>query len=314
MGLKKKLLTSEFRKHFPNTLFDEPLAKYSTFNIGGAAAFFYKLKSTEELPSLIKFCQTHKIPHFLIGGGSNVLFEDKGFRGLIIKIETRNVIIENTEITADSGVSIARLIQISIEHGLTGLESWTGLPGTVGGAVRGNAGCNGLEAQAILTGALLLNPKNGSIKKANNKYFHYKYRYSKVKETKEIILNATFKLKKSKISGSEQSAMIKKMHKIRIEKQPFGATCGSFFKNPSVDRSAGYLIEQVGLKGKTIGKAQISQKHANFFLNLGGAKAKDVLKLAALAQQKVKEKFNIVLEPEVEIVSFRLCKANSNMI
>lgn len=297
----QKTLKKELAKHLPDILFDEPLAKYSTFNIGGPADFFYKLKDTEELPSIIKFCNIHKIPFLIIGGGSNILFDDNGYRGLMIKIETQKMTIKNHDIIADAGVPIARLIQFSIENGLTGLEKWTGLPGTVGGAVRGNAGCNGLETKEVMVRASVLDPRTGKVKQANNKYFHYKYRYSKVKKAREIVLSAIFRLKKADITPSEQKAIIKEMHKNRIEKQPFGASCGSFFKNP-VGNAAGFLIEQAGLKGKTLGKAQISKKHANFFLNLGGAKAKDILKLAALAQQKVKEKFDINLESEVEIL------------
>lgn len=301
-------LQSAFKKQFPEILFDEKLSKYSTFQIGGPADFFYKLKNTNDLPPLISFAKKHHLKYFIIGSGSNILFDDKGFRGLIIKIETKNIIIKGTEITADAGVPIATLLTASINHSLTGLEPWIGLPGTVGGAVRGNAGCNGLECKNILSSATILNSKTNKIRTVSNKYFEFKYRQSKLKQTKEIILNATFKLKKRKINAAEQKKLITKIRKSRMDKQPFGSSTGSFFKNPSTNQPAGLLIEQAGLKGKTIGKAQISTKHANFLLNLGHATSKNIIKLAKLARKSVKAKFGLTLEEEVQILTTKNSK------
>lgn len=290
------------KNQLPEILFDEPLGKYSTFQIGGPADFFYKLKSSDELSSIIDFCNGYHIPHFIFGAGSNILFDDKGFRGLVIKIETKNIFIKGTTITADSGVLISKLLNESIKNGLSGMEKWIGLPGTVGGAVRGNAGCNGLETSEILTHATILNPLTGRIHEANNKYFHFRYRFSKIKKTNEIVLDATFKLTKREFSPEEQQEIMRELNQARFKKQPFGLTTGSFFKNPSTKKSAGMLIEKAGLKGKTIGGAQISAKHANFFLNIGGATAKDIIKLARLVKRTVKRKFSIELEEEVQIV------------
>ncbi len=294
---------SEFKKQFSEILFNEKLSKYSTFQIGGPADFFYKLKNTNELNPLLSFAKKHHLKYFIIGGGSNILFDDKGFRGLIIKIETKNITIKNTEIIADAGISIATLLNTSITHALTGLEPWIGLPGTVGGAVRGNAGCNGLECKKILSSATILNPKTNKIRTVSNKYFQFKYRQSKLKQTKEIVLNATFKLKKRQTNAAEQKNLITKIRKSRIDKQPFGSSTGSFFRNPSTNQPAGFLIEQVGLKGKTIGKAQISTKHANFLLNIGGATSQNIIKLANLVRKLVKAKFGLILEEEVQILT-----------
>ncbi len=296
-------LKEECKKYLPGILFDEPLEKYSTFRIGGTADLFYKLKSTKVLPSIIKFCRSKNLPVFIFGAGSNILFCDKGFRGLVIKVETEKIEFNGAKVKVDAGVLVSKLIKETVAKGLTGIEKWVGLPGTVGGAVRGNAGCNGLEVKDVLVGARIVDPRTGAIKQAKNSYFHYDYRYSKLKKNGEIVLNATFKLKKRDFSSQKQKQIMDEIRKFRVEKQPFGRTTGSFFKNPSPDTPTGMLIDQAGLKGKTMGKAQISKKHANFFLNLGGASCRDMVKLAKLAKRQVKAKFGIDLEEEVQILS-----------
>ena len=293
---------SDIQENFPGIKLDEDLFKYSTFQIGGPADYFYKLNKTEDLKLLIDFAKTNHIDIFVFGGGSNILFDDNGFRGLVIKIETENIAVDGEYITADAGIMISKLIKYSIEHDLIGLEKWVGLPGTVGGAVRGNAGCNGLETLEIFEKALLLNPKTGEIREEKADYFDFSYRHSKLKETQEIVLNATFKLKHKDVSDEEQKEIMDEIRKFRLTKQPFGKTTGSFFKNPFPDKPAGMLIDQAGLKGKTIGKAQISEKHANFFLNLGGATSKEIIELVKLAKREVKAKFDIDLEEEVQII------------
>jgi UDP-N-acetylmuramate dehydrogenase len=287
---------------------DEKLSKHSTFQIGGPADFFYRLEDPSDLIPLFQFAKKKKIPYFIMGGGSNILFDDKGFRGLIIKIENKNLSLSpgpkgSMLIKAGAGVSIAALLDFSVKNNLSGLEKWVGLPGTVGGAVYGNAGCNGLETREILVEAEIVNEKNARIRKVTNNYFNFKYRQSKLKASKEIVISATFKLEKRTISAEEQKKMMSEIRQSRIAKQPFGASTGSFFKNPSEKRSAGLLIEQAELKGKTIGKAQISTKHGNFLVNLGGATCQDVLKLARFARQTIKLKFGLTLQEEVQILS-----------
>lgn len=296
-------LIDKLKKEFPAIRINEPLKSHCTFHIGGPADLFYKAKNTEEITKLIKIAKSHSIPCFIFGGGSNLLFDDKGFRGLVIKIETQNIEINNGEITADSGVLISKLINESISHKLSGLEKWFSLPGTVGGAVRGNAGCNGLETKDIFVKAKILNPKTGKIKEVDKNYLKFSYRYSAIKDTDEIILLATFKLKNKPIPKEKLKEITQKIQSERLKKQPVGLSGGSFFKNPSQLNSAGLLIEKAGLKGKTIGKAQISEKHANFLINLGGATAKDVKKLAKLIKRKIKKKFNTDLEEEVQVLS-----------
>lgn len=281
----------------------EPLSNHCTFRVGGKADYFAVAKSTEEITELIDYAKAEKLPYFIFAGGSNILFHDKGFRGLVIKIETKNLHIDKDLITADAGVKIPQLIKESVENGLSGLEKWLGLPGTVGGAVRGNAGCNGLETRDILLKATLLDPQTGKIKEVKPSYFRFSYRSSKIKHTDEIVLNATFKLKKIKVSPQKQKEIMDEIRKGRLSKQPFGLSSGSFFKNPSTKNPAGLLIDKAGIKGKKTGGAQISEKHGNFFLNLGKATSEDLKKLAKLAKREVKKQFNIELQEEVQIMS-----------
>lgn len=295
----------EFKKQFPEILFDEPLNKYSTFAVGGPADFFYKAKKTSDIQAIINFAKTKNIPFFVMGGGSNILFDDKGFRGLIIKIEASNVEFNGEEVTAECGVTIAKFLKESIEHGLSGIEEWTSLPGTIGGAVRGNAGCNGIETKDILVKAEILDPESGKITIVSTKDLKYGYRESILKKSNQIVLKAVFKLKKREISPEEQQKLLDKYRETRLTKQPFNLSGGSFFKNPSKENPAGMLIEKAGLKGKTIGKAQVSEKHANFLINLGGATSEDIKQLANLIKKEVKDKFNIELKEEVQILAIK---------
>ncbi len=298
-----KQIKTQIKDKFPEILTDEHLNKYCTFMIGGPADLFYKAKTTEKLIEIINFAKQHQIPLFIMAGGSNLLFDDKGFRGLVVKIETDQISTNKDTITADSGVMISRLIKESIQADLSGLEKWLGLPGTVGGAVRGNAGCNGLETAEILQKALLLDPSTAETQTVTADFFQYHYRHSTLKDSDQIVLQATFKLKKDALAPEEQQKIMDEIRKFRLTKQPFGKSSGSFFKNPSAEKPAGLLIDQAGIKGHTIGKAQISEKHGNFFLNLGGATADDMKRLAKYAIKAVQKKFNIALHEEVQIIS-----------
>jgi UDP-N-acetylmuramate dehydrogenase len=281
---------------------NEPLKNHCTFRIGGPADFFYTAKSTDKIPQLIEKAKTQNLPYFILGGGSNILFSDKGFRGLIIKIDTKTITNDNNEITADAGVTIPELIKFATEHRLQGLEKWIGLPGTVGGAVRGNAGRNDLETAQILTEAQVLDPETGKITTTTNKDLEFAYRKSRIKHSKEIVLSATFRLQPTELSPEQQQEIANQMRTQTQEKQPPGFSSGSFFKNPSPQNPAGKLIDEANLKGTKIGNAQISPKHGNFLINLGGASAKDILALAKLIKQEVRAKFNLNLEEEVQIL------------
>lgn len=298
------------------------LKNYSTFKIGGRADYFLLVRKKRELFEAISLAKEKKIPFFILGNGSNVLFSDEGFKGLVIKIQNSKFKIKNKKIFAESGCLLNKLAIESIKKGLKGLEWAIGIPGTLGGAIRGNAGAFGKEIKDVLEKVKVLKIKDKKLEivNINKKKCKFKYRDSIFKRKKNwIILEATLKLKKGDKKKLEEEA--KKILKERKEKQPLEfPNAGSIFKNVPLKKipkkvqekfkerikngflPAAVLIEAVNLKGKKIGGAKISEKHANFIINFKKAKAKDVLALIDLIKKKVKEKFKIELEPEIEVV------------
>ena len=264
---------------------NEPTSKHSTFRVGGCAKYFFEAGSAEDLEDALKWAKDQDLPHIVLGGGSNVLFQDSGFPGLIVKFLASEVHVEGDCVIADAGAKMSQVAR----HG--GLEEWAYLPGTVGGAVCGNAGCFGLEVKDVLTRAWILG--KGEV---GPEYFDFQYRHSSLKDSGEILLKAAFK-----VQGDFDEKKIEKFSAEKQDKQPPGMSGGSFFKNPE-GQSAGELIDKCGLKGKTVGGAQISEKHANFILNTGNATASDILELADIAKKAVKEQFNIDLEEEIRII------------
>ncbi|MBI4994403.1 UDP-N-acetylmuramate dehydrogenase [Candidatus Peregrinibacteria bacterium] len=293
------MLFGKIKKQFPLVRQNEPLKNHCSFRVGGPADAFYELKNIEELPPLITLAEENNIPYKIIGRGTNILFTDKEFRGLIIKNITNNCVVNGDEISADSGVILAQIIRLSIDNNLNGLEFFYGIPGTIGGAVYGNAGVPGTEIGSFVKSLTLFNASDG-VREDGGNDVKFGYRESSLQQTHDIILRVTLKLNPAPKNLSQE--LLKKINEIRRGKQPSGYSAGSFFKNPSPDLPAGYLIDQTGLKGYVLGDAEISQKHANFFINRGHATAKDLLALMHLAQEKVKAKFKIELEPEVKII------------
>jgi UDP-N-acetylmuramate dehydrogenase len=292
---------------------NEPLGKYTTFKIGGPADFFVEVEEEEKLLKLIKLLKELKLPYFILGGGSNLLVADEGFRGMIIKIQNSKFKIQKFDYVKDSsgmdnskfkiicgtGYLLGRLIEKTAKLGLTGLEFAAGIPGTVGGAVRGNAGAWGQAIGDRVKRVKILTPQ-GEIKwiKASDCYFSY--RQSRFKKTKEIILEVELELEK----GNKKEIQEKISQNLaKRATQPKEPSAGCIFVNPK-PLVAGELIDKCGLKGKRIGDAQISPKHANFIVNLGKAKAADVIKLIKLAKEKVKEKFGVELEEEISFLGF----------
>lgn len=287
-----------------NTQENTPLSQFTTFQIGGPADYFCQATTIQELQEALEFAASKSLPFFILAGGSNILFHDAGFRGLIIKLEIKSLEFtpENHQVQATAGVTIAALIQQSVLQEVTGFEKWMGLPGTVGAAVRGNAGCNGLEVKDCLMEAQILNPSTGQISTKTPEDLNFSYRHSALKESDQIVLSAIFKCFPREATKEAQLAIMKEIRSSRIAVQPFGPSIGSFFKN-SPNHSAGRLIESVGLKGHAVNQAKISEKHANFLINTGGATQEDILALARLARKKVQEKHGITLEEEVQILS-----------
>ena len=313
-----KILKQQLSSLFPLARFAEPLSAHCTFRIGGPADAFIEIPSldartTRKLAELLKFLNKSKIPFFILGGGSNVLFHDKGFSGVVIKIASNEIRFNNSKtaksqntVEADTGANLQFLITKA--KGFQNLLQFTGIPGTLGGAVRGNAGANGIEIKDVLVSAKLLNTKTGAIKTFTNKQLKFTYRNSYIKKNPNfIVLSAKLKLKKfSKKELEEKKELFAKIATYRQETQPWGLSAGSFFKNPK-NNKAGYLIDQCGLKGTKIKGVTISEKHANFFQNLNNprypATQKDLLSLAKKAKKAVFKKFKIRLEEEVQVVA-----------
>lgn len=274
---------------------NEPLRNHSTFRIGGPAKFFIVTKNKEEILEAIEFAKGKDLPFFAFGGGSNILFHDKGYNGIAIKILNSKFQILNSNVIVSAGTLLSQLIAKSIEAGLTGLEWGIGIPGTVGGCVAGNCGAYGHDISEFVKKVKTLNEEYSKEECS----FSYRESIFKGSDGKEIILEAELELKKG--DKEKSKAEIKNTMENRKGKIPPYPSIGSIFKNPK-PLVARKLIEECGLKGAKIGNAQVSKLHANFIVNLGGAKASDVLALIKLCKEKVKEKFKINLEEEIVVI------------
>jgi len=288
---------------------DVLLAPYTTFKIGGPAEYFLVARTKEELVKVIKTAQDLKIPYFILGGGSKMLISDRGFSGLVVKTENQECEVRGEKIIAEAGVPLARLVELATQNSLSGLEFGVGIPGTIGGAVHNNAGIpkDWIFGRAIgdQIESVTLLMADGKIKTVNRKWMEFGYRESRLKRypqgEKPVILSVVLRLKKAKKATIER--LIKEKVQKRKEKIPPGPSVGCIFKNPP-NSYAGLLIDKCGLKGKQIGKAQISPRHANFIINLGDAKAEDVLRLINLAKREVRKRFGLELREEVQYLGF----------
>ncbi len=298
------------------------LKKYTTFQIGGSADYFAVIKNEKELKETIREVRKIKLPLFIIGKGSNVLFSDKGYKGAVLKIEIKDIKAKKGNlIIAEAGASLTEALSFCLAHKLGGLEWAAGIPGTVGGAVRGNAGAFGKSMEDSVVSVKFYDTLSGKTKTLKKRNCRFKYRESIFKKKNSyIILSVEMKFQK------KDPILINKEMKFylaqRKEKQPRGFSAGSVFKNyearnkeeilkkhPEIENvikgnmiPAAYLIDKCELKGKTVGKAMISRVHANFIINLGQAKSSDVFKLILIIESEVKKRFGIVLEREIEIL------------
>lgn len=247
---------------------------------------------------MIEAAKKEDVPVFVLGGGSNVLFRDEGFPGLVIRVTADSVKVEDGKLIAEAGGKWFKILEKVEAAGLFGLEEFKGLPGTIGGSVAGNSGCFGKEIKDVFESAKIYDREKNEVREVGSDYFEFKYRWSRIKETKDVILEVVFCLDTTPPEGSltEENSQMR-----RLDTQPPGMSGGSFFKNPSPDQPAGKLIDECGLKGLQIGGAKISEKHANFFMNVGGATSADLLALRDRAKQAVKEQFGIDLDVEVQI-------------
>jgi UDP-N-acetylmuramate dehydrogenase len=278
---------------------NEPMKNHTSFKIGGAADEFASASGKEEIIELINYAKEKKIPYFIMGNGSNILVSDKGIRGLVIKISGNfsGYEVSGNIIKAESGALLSTLSKAAQKSSLSGIEFASGIPGTLGGAIYMNAGAYGGEMSSIVKSVTYL--ENGEIKKINDG-FGFGYRRSVFADLGAVILEAELELEKG--NPDEIKAQMDDYKIRRTEKQPLSMpSAGSVFKRPQ-GYFAGRLIEDAGLKGFQIGGAKVSEKHAGFIVNTGGATAEDVLALIKYIQKNVKEKFNVELETEVKIV------------
>ncbi len=273
---------------------DIDLAPFTTFGIGGPADYFFEARNSQQIVKAVNWAKAKKLPFYILGGGSNLLVADKGVRGLVIKIQNSKFKIQNEKAYCEGGVMVNRIVEETVNRGLGGLEFFAGLPGTVGGAVYNNSHWKDHFFSDCLEKVEVLN-KNLERKVFKKKDLDFSYDWSSLRKKGMIVLSASFKLNKENESTLKRK--IKETLKERSN-QPKGKSAGCIFKNPK-GKSAGYLIDKVGLKGKKIGGVKISERHANFFINVGGGKAEQVVKLIKLVCKKVKMDCKIELEPEI---------------
>lgn len=304
------------------------LAPYTTFKIGGPADYFCDVSDVEELRAALDFARQKNLPVFILGGGSNVLISDKGFRGVVVKIKNSKLKIQNCGVEAGAGLPLGALVMKSLRAGLEGLEWAAGIPGTVGGAVRGNAGAFGGEMKDVVAEVEVMS-RDGEIKKIPVRDCGFGYRHSIFKTSGDIILSVTIDLKTvSDIDATKTKVRANAVW--RGEHHPLAyPSAGSFFQNIHdkdlmdglLSREAylkdndfakwgcskipaAYLIDRAGLKGLKVGQAQVSPAHPNFIVNLGGARAEEVITLAGIVKEKVERRFKIILKEEVQFVGF----------
>ncbi len=305
--------------------FDEPLAKHTYFKLGGPADLLYEPKTRDDLVAAVQSAILYKVPYLVIGGGSNILVSDLGFRGLVIKNKTTGIQLKGFAggvdkgrldlkeaiVYAESGVPANLLIRYTLDQGLAGLEKMLGLPGSVGGAVFNNShhldklwGDHIVEVEAL--------DHDGKIKKYTQSELQFDYDYSIFHKTKEVILSASFQL----IQGDKNAlwAIANDSVKRRATTQPLGTlSSGCMFKNipladamrlgtPDTTKSVGYLLDKAGLKGLRVGGAYVSEVHANFVVNDGTATTQDVMDLVNQIKAKIKAQFGVILELEVILI------------
>ncbi len=274
-----------------------PLAKYTTFHIGGPAECFISARSSEEISMVLRFCKEHQVPLHILGNGSNLLVDDRGLTGIILYIGRRmqDIQITGTEITADAGARMALVARAAADAGLTGLEFAYGIPGTIGGGSIMNAGAYGGELSQVITKVEAFD-RDGNFHVLEKDDLCFGYRKSTLKTHGYIV--SRVHLKCTEGDKEEITALMTDLSKRRREKQPLEyPSAGSTFKRPE-GYFAGKLIEDSGLKGYTIGGAQISEKHAGFIINCDGASGKDVRSLIGYVKTAVFDKFGVELEPE----------------
>ena len=286
-----------------NIQFDRAMSEYTTFRIGGKADAICFVQGLGELQQVFSYLNKEKIPYLLVGKGSNLLVRDGGFKGAVIIMRGQLATIKQHEkndrmVLAGGGLTLRDLVRFCSQRGLGGLEFLSGIPGTVGGAVTMNAGAFGRAMGDVVQQVDLVTPE-GEFTSKNRSDLTFSYRESSIQEG-SLVVRAS--LQCSQETSEIVSGRVAEYLTRRKLAQPLDyPSAGSVFRNPSNDH-AGRLIEQAGLKGKKIGGAMISPKHANYIVNTGGAQAEDILRLMEMAKEKVREATGVELEPEIKVV------------
>lgn len=288
-----------------NITTDEPMDRHTSFKIGGPADYFAAPRTQEQITGLLSFCEREGLPYFLMGNGSNLLVGDEGFRGLIIQLwrNFSQITMNGNVITAQAGAMLSAVAKRAALEGLTGMEFASGIPGTIGGAAVMNAGAYGGEMRQIVRSVTMITA-DYSLTEKNNEEMEFGYRTSYAQKNNCIILGARIELE----SGDMDQIMekIEDLRMQRVLKQPLDLpSAGSTFKRPA-GYFAGKLIMDAGLRGFTVGGAQVSEKHCGFVVNRGGATAADVCALMREVRRRVKEMSGVELEPEVRMIGCSL--------
>ncbi len=296
--LKSDALDGEFKEN-------EPMARHTTYRIGGPARYFVRVDSVGFLERLLDVCLAEDTPFTVVGKGSNLLVSDDGYDGVVITLgrDFKNIVTDDGSgrIVAGSAVLLASVVQEALKHSLSGLEFAVGTPGTIGGAIRMNAGSKDEWIGSRVVSVTTVSSEDGLLKRAGDE-IDWTYRQSSLRSD-EIVVECALSVQNIDpfyIRGKMEGNLEK-----RKRSQPLNLpSCGSVFKNPE-GASAAWMIDSLGLKGRTCGGAQISEKHANFIVNLGGAKAADVLGLMDIAREEVNKAYGIELTPEVKLLGFQ---------
>jgi UDP-N-acetylmuramate dehydrogenase len=281
-------------------LFDAPMRQFTSMKVGGSADSLFFPRNVDELKKVVRYARRKKIPLLVLGKGTNLVVRDKGVRGWVINLTQgmKKIRKDGEVVEAEAGLPLRRLVKFSIQKALTGLEPFSGIPGTVGGGVAMNAGAWGAELKDVLLSVTLMR-EDGEIVERSRSRLRFSYR-GLVIPSSWIILKGRFRLKKGK--KEEILERVKSYSEMRKKKQPLDyPSAGSIFKNPK-EGAAGKWIEEAGLKGVRIGQAMVSDRHANFIINLGRAKAEEVICLMEIVEKKVYEEKGISLEREVKVV------------
>ena len=279
-------------------LTEEPMSRHTTFRVGGEAQCFVRISDKEQLNKLIPYLRQVEVPYFILGNGSNLLVSDKGYEGVILQIGNKmnTITVEGTHIRAQAGALLSQIAKCAYDKGLTGFEFASGIPGSIGGGVVMNAGAYGGEMKQVVESVLVMDIQ-GEILELSGESMEFGYRTSIIKNRPFIVLEVCLKLEQG--NKERIASDMEELAQKRREKQPLEyASAGSTFKRPE-GYFAGKLIMDAGLRGYSIGGAQVSDKHCGFVVNTGRASATDVAEVISEVQERVKDKFGVSLETEV---------------